>query len=273
MRKNRGELPSFYIKQDHEPIIPPEKFKMVQEEMQRRKDAGGKAQSVSIFSGRIVCGDCGGFYGRKVWHSSTKHESWHWHCNNKFQKREYCLTPTLKEESLQETFVEVFNGLIMDKAKIERNYKRCLDAITDTTKYEQQLTELNQGSAEVQTLIRTLLIENSRNADSEDTAARYAEYERRLDTIARLKQELDMKIAACSLKRTQVTAFLAELKKHRRPLKQFDPLIWQATVNHARVERDCTITFVFRDGTEIKAKIKNGVRPYHRHAKEEPNDE
>ena len=208
-----GELPSYYIQQDHEAIISPEKFKMVQEEMKRRKDAGGKAQSVSIFSARIVCGDCGGFYGRKIWHSSTKHASWHWHCNNKFAKRKYCLTPTLKEESLQETFVDVFNGMIKRRSEIEKNYKRCLDAITDTSEYERQLEELNKGSAEVHTLIKSLLIENSRSADAEGIAARYEEYEKRLDTIARLKQELDMKIAACSLKRTQVTGFLMELTR------------------------------------------------------------
>ena len=39
VRPNRGELPQYYISEDHEPIIPPEKFKMVQEEMQRRKEA------------------------------------------------------------------------------------------------------------------------------------------------------------------------------------------------------------------------------------------
>ena len=273
VRPNRGELPQYYISEDHEPIIPPEKFKMVQEEMQRRKDAGGKAQSVSIFSGRIVCGDCGGFYGRKIWHSNTGYRSWHWHCNNKFSKRKYCDTPTLKEESLQETFVDVFNGLVKRRAEIEENYRLCLDAITDTTEYERQLEELNKGSAEVQTLIRSLLIESSKSADGESIAARYEEYEGRLDTIAKLKQELDMKIAACSLKRTQVTAFLAELRKHDHPLTEFDPLVWQATVNHARVDNDCTITFIFRDGTEVKAKIKNGVRQYRKRAKKEtPNE-
>ena len=273
VRPNRGELPQYYISEDHEPIIPPEKFKMVQEEMQRRKDAGGKAQSVSIFSGRIVCGDCGGFYGRKIWHSNTGYRSWHWHCNNKFAKRKYCSTPTLKEESLQETFLEVFNGLIKRRAEIEENYRLCLDAITDTTEYERQLEELNKGSAEVQTLIRSLLMENSKSADGESIAARYEEYEGRLDTNAKLKQELDMKIAACSLKRTQVTAFLAELRKHDHPLSEFDPLVWQATVNHARVDNDCTITFVFRDGTEVKAKIKNGVRQYRKRANKETSNE
>lgn len=272
VRPNRGELPSYHISDDHEAIVAPEKFRTVQEEMDRRKKAGGKAQSVSVFSGRIVCGDCGGFYGRKIWHSNTGNASWHWHCNNKFLKRKYCETPTLKEESLQETFVDVFNGLIKRKKEIEENYRVCLDAITDTTKYEQQMEKLNKDSTEVQDLIRSLLIEHDRSADS-NIAARYEEYEGRLDTISRLRQELDMKIAACSLKRTQVMAFLMELKKHDHPLSEFDPLVWQATVNHARVDHNCNITFCFRDGSEVKAKIRNGVRQYRKRSKEEYTDE
>ena len=272
VRPNRGELPSYHISDDHEAIVAPEKFRMVQEEMDRRKKAGGKVQSVSVFSGRIVCGDCDGFYGRKIWHSNTGNASWHWHCNNKFLKRKYCETPTLKEESLQETFVDVFNGLIKRKKEIEENYRVCLDAITDTTKYEQQMEKLNKDSTEVQDLIRSLLIEHGRSADS-NIAARYEEYEGRLDTISRLRQELDMKIAACSLKRTQVMAFLMELKKHDHPLSEFDPLVWQATVNHARVDHNCNITFCFRDGSEVKAKIRNGVRQYRKRSKEEYTDE
>lgn len=272
VRPNRGELPSYHISEDHEAIIPPVKFRMVQEEMERRKKAGGKAQSVSVFSGRIVCGDCGGFYGRKIWHSNTENTSWHWHCNNKFLKRKYCNTPTLKEESLQETFVEVFNGLIKQKKEIEENYRLCLDAITDTTEYELQMEKLDKEATEVQALIRSLLIEYGRSADSNDIAAQYEEYEGRLDTIARLRQELDMKIASCGLKRTQITAFLMELKKHDHPLSEFDPLVWQATVNHARVDHDCNIVFCFRDGSEVKTKIRNGVRQYRKRSKEEHRD-
>ena len=71
-----------------------------------------------------------------------------------------------------------------------------------------------------------------------------------------------MKIAACAAKRTQITGFLKELKKHSGPLSNFDPLVWQAVIHHAQVNKDCTITFVFRDGTERTVPIKNGVRPY-----------
>ena len=202
------------------------------------------------------------YYGRKIWHSSTKYTAWHWHCNAKFQKRKYCETPTLKEESLEETFVEVFNGLIADKDEIMENYRLCIDAVTDDSEYRRQLEELNNGCGEVQTLIRSLLMTYSRQDTSEDIHEKLKEYEERLDTMARLKQELDLKIAACASKRVQITGFLNELMKHDAPLAKFDPLVWQTVINFATVNRDCTITFTFRDGTEKTVPIKNGVRPY-----------
>lgn len=267
-RKNTGELPMFYISQDHEPIISPVQFNMVQEEMQRRKEAGNRAQSVSIFSGRIVCGDCGGYYGRKIWHAGSKYASWHWHCNNKFQKRKYCTTPTLKEKSIEECFVKAFNRLVKRRPKIEENYRICLDAITNTSQYEEQLDQLNKETADIQTMIRLLLTEGSRSETSGSVSKRYKEFEDKLEAISRKKQELDKKIADCKTKHTQVTGFLMELKKHDHPLKEFDPLVWQAVMNRARVDNDCTITFVFRDGTEVKTKITNGVRAYRKTSSE-----
>ena len=259
-RRNTGELPMYYIENDHEAIISPESFQMVQEELHRRKEAGSNMQCVSIFSSRIMCGDCGGYYGRKIWHANTKYASWHWHCNAKFAKRKYCETPTLKEETLEETFVEVFNGLIANKHEITENYRLCIDAITDDSEYRRQLEEVNTGCGEVQTLIKSLLMDYSRNETVTDAQEKLREYEERLDTMALLKQELDMQIAACAAKRVQITGFLNELAKHDGPLVAFDPLIWQAVIHHATVNRDCTITFTFRDGTEKTVPIKNGVK-------------
>lgn len=261
-RPNTGELPMYYIEKDHEPIVSPETYQMMQEEMRRRKESGSNMQCVSIFSSRIICGDCGGYYGRKIWHSSTKYTAWHWHCNAKFQKRKYCETPTLKEESLEETFVEVFNRLIADKDEIMENYRLCIDAVTDDSEYRRQLEDLNNGCGEVQMLIRSLLMTYSRQDTADDIHEKLQEYEERLDTMARLKQELDLKIAACATKRVQITGFLNELMKHDAPLAKFDPLVWQAVINYATVNRNCTITFTFRDGTEKTVPIKNGVRPY-----------
>ena len=67
--KNHGEVPQFYVEQDHDAIIPPTTFKRVQDELERRK--GCHATGKSIFSGKIYCGECGEIYGSKVWHSNA----------------------------------------------------------------------------------------------------------------------------------------------------------------------------------------------------------
>lgn len=56
---------------DHEAIIAAEEFESAQEEMARRKELG-RAYSDKAFHSKIIYGNCGGFYGRKVWHSTEQ---------------------------------------------------------------------------------------------------------------------------------------------------------------------------------------------------------
>lgn len=65
-KKNEGEVPQYYVEGNHEAIIPPAQFDRVQKEMQRRFGDTNRHGCVSIFSSKIRCGDCGGFYGSKV---------------------------------------------------------------------------------------------------------------------------------------------------------------------------------------------------------------
>ena len=80
--KNHGEVPQFYVEQDHDAIIPPTTFKRVQDELERRK--GCHATGKSIFSGKIYCGECGEIYGSKVWHSNDPYRKVVWQCNGKY---------------------------------------------------------------------------------------------------------------------------------------------------------------------------------------------
>ena len=51
------------MEQSHPAIIDPAVFEMVQREMERRSREGRRYSGVSIFSGKIKCGECGGFFG------------------------------------------------------------------------------------------------------------------------------------------------------------------------------------------------------------------
>lgn len=75
MKKNEGEVPQYFIEHSHPAIIDPLEFNLVQNEIARRKTLGRKYSGGSVFSCRIVCGDCGEYFGSKVWHSNSKFQN------------------------------------------------------------------------------------------------------------------------------------------------------------------------------------------------------
>ena len=61
-RKNRGELPQYFVEDTHEAIIDPSVFEFVQDEIARRKELGplaNKSLNTCCFTGRIKCSKCG----------------------------------------------------------------------------------------------------------------------------------------------------------------------------------------------------------------------
>ena len=63
---NEGEVTSYFVANSHQGIINVEVFDLVQHELRKRKNQGYTTKT-SCFSSKIICADCGGFYGSKVW--------------------------------------------------------------------------------------------------------------------------------------------------------------------------------------------------------------
>lgn len=58
-KTNEGEIPQYYVKDNHEAIIDPETFEMVQTLMTTRTKGRNRKSSVSIFSSKVKCGEIG----------------------------------------------------------------------------------------------------------------------------------------------------------------------------------------------------------------------
>ena len=74
---NNGELPKYYVKDNHEAIIDRELFDRVQEEIKRREkqySAKSKTTAIYPYTGKIVCNNCGKRYHRKINNSGTKYQ-------------------------------------------------------------------------------------------------------------------------------------------------------------------------------------------------------
>ena len=131
-KKNEGEVPQYYVKNSHEAIISPEVYDLVQEELKKRVKGMFNHSCVSPFSSKIVCGECGGFYGSKVWHSNDKYRKVIWQCNNKFKNKNKCKTPHLTEEQIKEEFVKAFNNLVSNKEEVIKDCENTVLSLINT---------------------------------------------------------------------------------------------------------------------------------------------
>ena len=74
VRKNRGEVKQYLVEHSHEPIIDPEIFDRVQEVLAKQRPYKAKLRDTSPLCNKLICADCGGFYGHKVWHNRSNTE-------------------------------------------------------------------------------------------------------------------------------------------------------------------------------------------------------
>jgi DNA invertase Pin-like site-specific DNA recombinase len=255
---NEGEVPQYYVENSHEAIIEPETFELVQAEFKRRKKAGRYTSAINCFASRITCGDCGGFYGRKVWHSNTKYAQTIWQCNNKFLRKGKCTTPHLKEEVIKKAFVDAFNTLIDNKEKILSNYDEIIKKITDSSKEEGEIEKIEIESQGLQTSIERLISENARTTiDQAEYAKKYNSLVEKHNNLQRTMQTLLRDIDKKKAKRNLMKAFLKTLKEQKGLLTEFDEKIWSATLNYVTVKNKKELVFNFKDGRELPWSIED----------------
>ena len=77
-KKNEGEVPQYYVENSHPAIVTPEEWDAAQNELDRRKILGRKYSGTGIFASRLVCADCGEYFGAKTWHSNDKYRKLVW---------------------------------------------------------------------------------------------------------------------------------------------------------------------------------------------------
>lgn len=249
--KNTGQVPSYFVEQSHPAIIAPATFEMVQTEMVRRKQEGGRYSGVSIFSGKIKCGECGGFFGAKAWHSTDKYRRVIYRCNNKYDGHK-CQTPHVTEEDIKTAFVKAFNKLVTEREEIVANANLVRKTLCDTSELEQEKVSLGQELAVLVEMTQNCIAENARIAqDQGEYQKRYNGLVERYERAKARFDEVTEAIAQRSAKSERLAGFIRTLGAQAEPVAEFDERLWGATVDYVTVGADGGMTVVFRDGTGI----------------------
>ena len=252
--KNCGQVPSYFVEQSHPAIIDPVVFEMVQREMERRTREGGRYSGVSIFSGKIRCGACGGSFGAKVWHSTDKYRRIIYRCNNKYDGQK-CRTPHVTEEEIKAAFVTAFNRLVTERDEIIANARLIKQTLCDTTELEQEKATLGQELAVLVEMTQNCIAENARIAqDQGEYQKRYNGLVERYETVKARLDEVTEAIAERSAKGERLAGFIRKIEAQKEPVAEFDSQPWASMVERVTVgvgvEKGLMV--VFRDGTEVR---------------------
>ncbi len=110
--KNTNVLPQYYVENSHPAIIDEETFDLVQTELAKRGGCSRGRRAKSVFDHKVICGDCGHFYGQKLWYSDSRERVYVWRCTHKYDTEPNCQTPVVREGDLKSAFLATFNQLL-----------------------------------------------------------------------------------------------------------------------------------------------------------------
>lgn len=265
-KKNNGELPMYYVENNHPAIIERAVFDRVQEEISRRnskkkvKQIGtktelGKYSSKYALSEILYCGNCGTPYRRCTWSKNGKKKIV-WRCISRLDYgKKYCKdSPSIEELVLHNAITEA----ITQKAQMEK---------ADVARIRKHI-EIYQNSQDTsgilakQERLKTIQEHINQLTDMDSEAAQNGDFDAQFESLYAemyaIKDELDeiekskSKIETTDDSIKEMTAIMQGLKNH--PV-EYNDLVVRQLIECIKVISKDTLHIYFKDGIKIETKM------------------
>lgn len=258
-KHNNGEVQQYYIEDDHEAIIPPHVFELVQSEIARRTKGKIRYSGTDIFASKIRCGECGSWYGAKVWHSNDKYRKVVYRCNHKYDNGMVCDTPTFSEEELKTLFVDAFNKQFDIMPEVISNIKILAEMAGETDELNKEKRKLEKELVMLAGKINDMIAENAHHAlDQTEYQIRYNETVDMYNAIDTRLKEVCERIESGQAHAQVLRYELDVLEKIDTPLTEFDANIWGACIAQVTVHSKEDVEFIWKHELERIDEIASG---------------
>lgn len=220
--------------------------------MSRRKAIGKNYSGNSIFSARIICGECGCFYGPRYW--STKSESRRvvWRCANKYGKDHDCASPIVTENDLKSKFVEALNEIVDEREMVLDRCRSLYESFQDTSALDDEIAEHVRECEILAGLSRKLVEENARHAMDQDAfMKKYGSYASKYESESTKVEQLKAHRTERLQKAEAISAFMFEVHEQENFIEDFSEKLWLTTIENVTVYHDGRMVFRFKNGTEV----------------------
>lgn len=244
---NRGELPQYYVENNHEAIVDRETFDAVQQVLENK----GRKSSTTIFSSKLVCGDCGHFFGSKVWHSTSKYRRVIYQCNEKYKGISKCSTPHVTEEEVIQWFISTVNQVLDNRIEVIDNLYVLL-SIGNLEVIDEQIKVLETEAEVVSQLVANLVSENAIiRQDQDKYLKKYNQLTSKYEGIVQDIESLELQRMQKSKRNKELQDFIGTLEKLGKVLTDFDELLWESLVESVMINEDKGAKFKFKNGAVV----------------------
>jgi len=257
--KNYGERDQFLIEDHHEAIVSQEEFETVGALIRQRANEKNiqrgdpRYQNRYPFSGKLVCGECGGPFKRHV-NINGKQRTAVWGCAKHLDFADSCLMKTVRECDLETAFTTMMNKLIFAK-------KDVLDALLDALRgkthkdslrridqIDQKLEKNTERRQTLTTLVTRGYLEPALFAqENNDLAAED-------DALIAEKEQL-VKAISGSFQMTDSLSDLIQYAGHAEPSESFDGELVGRFLDHATIPTRSEVVFHLKCGLSLTERI------------------
>ncbi|MFI3225897.1 MAG: recombinase family protein [Clostridia bacterium] len=258
-KKNKGELPMYSIKENHEAIVSEKEFKAVQEIFEYRRkqakiDGSGKNQNLYEFSGNLICKQCGSSFRRQKIYIGKPYEKVQWCCQTHISHIERCDLKAVRDDVIKNAFHIMWNKLVSNHEEILNPMLASLKQLRMSEDEQNRLTELKNKISELNE--QSHILSRVASKGYMDSALFISEQTAINVQVAECKKEMDQ-IADESAYETEIAGTLRILQIIRyNPLVQmeYQEELFKAVVDKVYIGKD--ITFKLINGLELTEELR-----------------
>ena len=248
-RTNNGEVPKYFVKESHEAIISEEEYDIAQIELEERKSTLRQHSSKAVFSGKLICGDCGSIYGSKLWHSQDKYRRTVWQCNGKFKNK--CTTPHLKDDEIKAVFIKAVNKILTDKTNVIKDLTEIRKLLLDTKELDKKLADAEIELEYTEGLIKSYF-NGSVITEKDATSGKFEEYQTKYTEVKEKVDKLEKKITDRKNRALKMQRFISKIEDMDELVDEFSEKMFLGLVDHMVVYSKERIIVVFKCGREVE---------------------
>lgn len=264
--KNEGQATSYYVEDHHPAIIAEETFEMVQQEFKKRNElraarqtGKGKYSGKYLFSGLIICGECGETYRRHQQYYKTKIYNI-WVCKrHENTGKNSCPAKPIRETALEQGFVRALNEVIENKEELLKNLQTAA-VITIDDSCEEYVKEIDKEIEEKQTQVVELLLgKQGEELTEEEYQKQGRKLQYRIDELKVKREEAIREQSKVQLAQYRAEA-VKELLKTGKILEEFDADLVKSLVKQIKVLPEKEVEFEFECGIKVRKSVKQKER-------------